>query len=225
MLMPGAHVVHDYPTASHALGSIRRRGVDPVVQECLDGEKLQAVIIRREGSTSFRMAFRVRREHPPQRGAEAMLERLRTTAGDGADLTSALERLADAVDYQGLLQAEFYRTASGRLYVIDVNPRLWGSMAFAELLGLGVTERVVRDALGCDPLSVPQESTDRRYHHLAREFRWSRAQPGGFASVLATSSPRDVWDLPSLTDPLPELLRLARRFRPAGGTRSKGPRA
>lgn len=221
-LLPGARVVHDYRTASHELGAIRRRGVDPVVQEYLDGEKLQAVVIRREGSTSFRMAFRVRREHPPQRGAEAMLERLRTTAGSGAEMASMLERLADAAEYQGILQAEFYRTASGRLYVIDVNPRLWGSLAFAELLGLGVTERVVRDALRFDPVSVPEESTDRRYHHLAREFRWSRARRHGFAGVLATSSPRDVWDAPSLTDPLPELLRLALRLRSARATRSKG---
>lgn len=220
-LLPGAHVVHDYQTASHELGSIRRRGVDPVVQEYLDGEKLQAVVIRREGLTSFRMAFRVRREYPPQGGAEAMLERLRTTTGPGVELTSKLERLADAAEYQGMLQAEFYRTTSGRLYVIDVNPRLWGSLAFAELLGLGVTERVVRDALRFDPVPVPEESTDRRYHHLAGEFRWSRARPRGFAGVLATSSPRDVWDAPSLTDPLPELLRLALRLRAARTTRSK----
>ena len=223
ILLPGARRVHDYRTASRELESIRRSGVDPVVQESLDGEKLQGVIIRRDGSTSFRMAFRVRREHPRERGAEAMLERVRTTVGDGAELTSSLERLADASGYAGLLQAEFYRTASGRLYVIDVNPRLWGSLAFAELLGLRTTERMVRDALGLDPLPVPEESTDRRYHHLERELRWSGSRPRGLASVLGTSSPRDAWDVPSLTDPLPELLQIVRRFRPAKGTRSTGP--
>jgi hypothetical protein len=211
-LLPGALKVHDYQTASRAMASIRRRGVDPVVQEYLDGEKLQAVIIRREGSTSFRMAFRVRREYPPERGGETMLERLGTRSGLGAELTGMLERLADAAHYNGVLQAEFYRTASGRLCVIDVNPRLWGSLAFAELLGLRMTERVVRDALGLDPVPVPEESTARRYHHLLREFRWLRARPREIASVLATSSPRDVWDTPSLKDPLPELVWLTRKF-------------
>lgn len=211
-LLPGAQVVHDYRTASRALASIRQQGVDPVVQEYLDGEKLQAVIIRREGSTSFRMAYRVRREYPAQRGSETMLERLRTDNGCGAELASILERLADAAGYEGLLQAEFYRTASGRLCVIDVNPRLWGSLAFAELLGLTMTERVVRDALRLDPAPVPEETTARRYHHLVREFRWSHARPRAIALVLATSSPRDLWDIPSLTDPLPELVRLTRKL-------------
>lgn len=212
-LLPGAQLVHDYRTASRALASIRRQGVDPVVQEYLDGEKLQAVIIRRQGSTSFRMAFRVRREYPAQRGSETMLERLRTNNGCGAELTSMLERLADAAEYEGLLQAEFYQTVSGRLCVIDINPRLWGSLAFAERLGLTMTERVVRDALRLDPVPVPEETTARRYHHLVREFRWSRARPRAIAGVLATSSPRDIWDIPSLTDPLPELVWLTRRLR------------
>jgi len=219
-LLPGAHLVQDYRTASQALASIRRRGVDPVVQEYLEGEKLQAVIIRRRGSTTFRMAFRVRREFPPQRGSETMLQRLHTSSGCGAELTTMLERLADAAEFDGVLQAEFLRTARRRLCVIDVNPRLWGSLAFAELLGLRMTERVVRDALRLDPAPVPDETMARRYHHLVRELRWLGARPRAIKDVLATSSPRDVWDTPSLTDPLPELLRLARRLTRANRQRS-----
>lgn len=210
-LFPGAHTVRDYGTARRALESIRRRGVDPVAQEYLEGEKLQAVIIRRDGSTSFRLAFRVSRQYPPQRGSETMLERLRTTRGCGAEMTGMLERLADAARYAGVLQAEFYRTANRRLYVIDVNPRLWGSLAYAELLGLRMTDRVVRDALHMDPMPVPAE-TRTRYHHLMRELRWSLARPRALGNVLATASPKDVWDTPSLTDPLPEFAKLARRI-------------
>jgi hypothetical protein len=94
--LPGAHLVGDQPTASRALAYIRGRGTDPVVQEYLVGEKLQAIIIRRAHITSFRLAFRVRREFPPERGAESMLEGLHASSGIGAQMVEMLERLADA---------------------------------------------------------------------------------------------------------------------------------
>jgi predicted ATP-grasp superfamily ATP-dependent carboligase len=215
--LPGAHIVRDQPTASRALAYIRDRGVDPIVQEYLEGEKLQAIIIRRAGTTSFRLAFRVCREFPREGGSESMLEGLHASSGIGAQLVGMLERLADAATYDGLMQAEFYRTAGGRLCVIDVNPRLVGSLAFAELLGLGMTERVVRDALGLDPVPLPEETTARRYHHLVRELLWSRARPRAIAGVLATSSVRDIWETPSFMDPGPELLWLTRRLMVAVG--------
>jgi hypothetical protein len=118
-----------------------------------------------------------------------------------------------------LLGAEFYRTVSGRLCVIDVNPRLGGSLAFAELLGHKLTERAVSDVLQLDPAPMLDEVAGRRYHHLVRELRWLSARPRAIASVLATASPRDIWDTPSLTDPLPELLRLTRRLTRTTGQR------
>lgn len=212
LLAPGAHEVHDYLTASRALASIRARGLEPVVQEHIFGEKLQGVIIRRGGSTSFRMAFRVRREFPPRGGKETMLERLHTDVGFGAEICAILERLADAVSYEGILQAEFYMTVSGRISVIDVNPRLWGSLAYAELLGLKMMRRIVRDTLRLEPDPPPEVRIDRRYHHLVRELRWSGARPRAISQIIATASVRDVWDTPSMTDPLPELFWLARRL-------------
>jgi hypothetical protein len=219
-LLPGAYQVRDYRTASRALASIRRRGVDPVVQEYLEGEKLQAIIIRRAGITSFRLAFRVRREFPPERGAESMLEGLQASSGIGAEMVGMLERLADAATYDGLVGAEFLRTVSGRLCVIDVNPRLGGSLAFAELLGHRMAERAICDVLQLDPAPILDEVAGRRYHHLVRELRWLGARPRAIKDLLATSSPRDIWDTPSLTDPLPELLRLTRRLTRANRQRS-----
>lgn len=211
-VLPGAYLVRDYATASRAISYIRGRGVDPIVQEHLEGEKLQGIIIRRAARTAFRLAFRVSREFPPERGSESMLDSLDSMSGIGARMVGMLERLADAADYDGLIGAEFLRTKSGRLCVIDVNPRLGGALAFVELLGHGLTGRAVRDALRLDPMPMQDEMPGRRYHHLVRELRWLCSRPREVASVLATSSPRDIWDTPSFLDPLPELLWLARRL-------------
>jgi hypothetical protein len=222
--LPGAHLVSDQRAASLAMAYIRGRGVDPVVQEYLEGEKLQGMIIRRAGMTSFRLAFRVSREFPPERGSETLLESLDASTGIGVELVGMLERLADAAAYDGFLGAEFYRTVDGRLCVFDVNPRLGGALAFAELLGHRLTVRAVRDVLHLDPAPMQGEVAGRRYHHLLRELRWLRARPREIAGVLATSSPRDIWDIPSLIDPLPELLWLARRLRHARRRRPESPR-
>lgn len=219
--LPGAHVVGDPLSARAALRSIRRRGLQPIVQEYLEGDKLQAVILRRAETTSCRLAYRVVREYPLERGDEAMLEAVRATDGIGAEMVAMLERLADATGYEGLLQAEFLRNReNGRLRVIDVNPRLWGSLRFAEMLGFRMTERVMQDALGLSTPPEPPDPGGRRYHHLVRELRWVRAKGHVPAGYLASYAPRDVWDTPSLTDPLPELLRLKRIWngRPARKT-------
>ena len=212
--IPGARLVHDESEALKALEEIRHQGLDPVVQEHVRGEKLQSTIIRRAATTSFGFAFRVRREFPPARGAEAMLEGLSTATGIGAEMVDALERLADAAGYEGLLSAEFLRDkADGRLWVIDVNPRIGGALLFAELLGHRLTERAVRDAMEeMAPPPASDGSLGRRYHHLFREMRWLRAQPATPKGYLATFGWRDVWDVPSITDPLPGLLRLKRRL-------------
>ena len=211
--IPGARLVHDESEALKALEEIRHRGLDPVVQEHVRGEKLQSMIIRRGATTSFGFAFRVRREFPPARGAEAMLEGLSTATGIGAQMVRALERLADAAGYDGLLSAEFLRdSANGRLSVIDVNPRIGGALVFAELLGHRLTERAVRDAMEVAPPPASDGSLGRRYHHLFREMRWLRAQPATPKGYFSTFGWRDVWDVPSVTDPLPGVLRLKRRL-------------
>lgn len=222
IVAPGAMVVHDPGTAMRALTSLRQRDVDPIVQEYLAGDKFQAVIIRRAGTTSCRLAFQVLREFPPAGGSETALSGLDTVGGTGAEMVDLLERLADAAGYEGLLQAEFIKSSDDqRVRVIDVNPRLWGSLRFAELLRFRMTERAIRDALGLAPLRPPPDPANRRYHHLARELRWLRARKRVPRGYLSTFSLRDVWDIPSLTDPMPDLLRFKRMIlgHPAGRSR------
>lgn len=221
-LAPGANVVRDPHSALRALTALRKRGIDSIIQEYLAGEKFQAVIIRRAGTTSCRLAFQVLREFPPAAGSETALAGLSAAGGTGAEIVGMLERLADAAGYEGLLQAEFIKSSGdGRIRVIDVNPRLWGSLKFAELLGFRMTERAVRDALGLAPAQQEPDPAGRRYHHVARELRWLLARGRVPRAYFSTFSFRDVWDVPSLTDPRPDLLRFKRMLlgRPHGRAR------
>jgi predicted ATP-grasp superfamily ATP-dependent carboligase/CheY-like chemotaxis protein len=203
---PRPRLVDDPPSARRAMAVIRAGGGRPIIQDQLVGSKLQAVIIRRGLQTSCRLSFRVLREYPAG-GAESMLAAVDSSTGVGARMVTMLERLADAARYQGILSAEFIeQPGTGMVHLMDPNPRLWGSVAFAELLGMRMCERVVLDALGHPPPPPPRrDPSGRRYHDLVREIQWLAAQPRIPSGYIKTFGIRDLWNAPSPTDPLPDV--------------------
>jgi hypothetical protein len=217
--MAGMTAVSDPRAVISAMERYRAAGLQPVVQEHVDGPKLQAAIIRRAGVTSCRLVALVERGTP----AEATLRQLDSSEGLGANSIAALERVADGAGYQGILQAEFVATASGRVCLIDVNPRLWGGLSFAELIGLQMTERAVNDAVSLPAPPMPAEAAGRRYHHVARELAYLVRSPRELPSVVAQWSRDDVWDAPPFKDMRPHVVQCwrqarqsSRRRRPAG---------
>ncbi len=214
---PGATVAASADELRRTVDRVRSEGLLPVVQERIPGrEKLNAVVIRRDGRTSFRYAHRVLREAPRSGGIGITLETVDAHGGGGAEAVDVLERVCDAAGYQGLAQAEFYRDArDGRLYVIDVNPRLWGSTWFVERMGLRVVERGVRDVLGLpEVLPPPRYPVGRRFHHLSGELRWlatGQRRAADVLTLLRTSGRRDLWEYADWSDPGPLLRYAARR--------------
>lgn len=213
-VLTSAGVVHMAGVATRGadarLGAMQRyraAGLQPVVQEFVVGAKVQAAIVRRRGSTSARLTALV--ERAP---AETTLRQLDSTSGLGGECIAALERVADAAGYEGLVQAEFLAAPSGP-WLIDVNPRLWGGVSFAELIGLRITERAVLDALGLPAPPPPHEAVGRRYHHLARELTAVAKEPAALPAVVAGWSRRDVWDVPRATDPRPTALQIWQQAR------------
>jgi biotin carboxylase len=206
----GARVAGDEHAAAAAIAALRRAGSVPLVQASVAGEKLQVALIRRAGETTFRFAQRHLRR--PGSDYEEILETLPVDRGTGAEAAAMLERICDGAGYQGLVQAEFLRAdRDGEVYVIDVNPRLWGSVAFTERLGLRVVERAVLDALGAPSPAGGGYPVGRRYHSLLDDLRYVRGAPRRrLAEVARVSSPLDVWHGPSPTDPLPIVTWLGR---------------
>jgi hypothetical protein len=212
--MAGMNLVSDARAAMAAMARYRAAGLWPIVQEHVEGPKLQVAIIRRAGVTSCRLVALI--ERGP---AEVTLRQLDSSAGLGGDCIAALECVADRAGYQGLLQAEFLAAASSGVCLIDLNPRLWGGLSFAELLGLRMTERIVNDAVGIPSRPMPAEVVDRRYHHAAREFTYVLRSPRELPSVVSQWSRGDLLDIPPLRDLRPHALQYwqqaSRRWRPA----------
>jgi hypothetical protein len=224
----GATVATDVAAGMRAFDALRREGVTPLLQRRVEGAmKLNAALIRRGGRTEFRYAHRVLRECPPAGGTGVTLETIPPDRGLGATAVRLLERVCDAAGYEGLAQAELYvERGSGSTYLIEVNPRLWGSTWFAERLGQRVVERLIRHALGL--ASPPQDPypVGRRFHHLSGELNWlrQRGRPArDLLELAATTRPWDVFDGLDPADSYPVLHHaLARRRKSA---RRDGPPA
>ena len=198
--IPGMTTASDPRAVVSAMERYRAAGLRPILQEHVDGPKLQATIIRREGATLCRFVALVERGTP----AEATLLQLDSSADIGGECIAALERVADRAGYAGILQAEFIATPVG-VCLIDLNPRLWGGLAFAELVGLRMTERAAYDALGLSAPAIPREAPGRRYHHAARELAYLLRSPRDVRSVVSRWSRNDVWDVPPFNDMRPHI--------------------
>jgi predicted ATP-grasp superfamily ATP-dependent carboligase len=168
------------------------------------------VLLRRNGSGEFRYATEVLREHPRSGGLGITLRALAPDSPDAAPFLDILERLCEAVGYEGIVQAEFYRRrGDGELVVLDVNPRLWGSTWFAERLGVRVIERSLRAALGLPPLPPPTYEAGRTFHTADAELSWilDAPDPGRTAlAYLRSLRPSDHFEWFDGTDPWPTLV-------------------
>jgi hypothetical protein len=105
-----------------------------------------------------------------------------------------------------LANVEFYEQNAGELCLIEVNPRVWGSLWFPEQLGLRPVERAVEAALGDREASPVAYRAGRRFHRPTLEVRWllSRSRERGpIRRLFALVRPWDVFDMLSVSDPGP----------------------
>jgi predicted ATP-grasp superfamily ATP-dependent carboligase len=203
----GAFVAHDRGELDVAIGVLRAAELEPIVQIRVERElKVNVSIVRRAGHTSFRIAYRVLLEYPPEGGMAAAIESLDALHGVGARALEAAERVCDAAGYAGLANIEFYAQSDGQLCLIEVNTRVWGSIWFSERLGLRPVERAVEDALGNPPRTPIRYRAGRRFHRPTLEARWmlsSSVERGSLRQLLAYVRPWDVFDMLSASDPVP----------------------
>ena len=198
-----------------AAGDIRDAGLTPIAQRPAErAEKIDVAIVRREGRSEVRLAYRVVRDVPLTGGLAVTLETVPSATGSGRDAIEALERVCAAAGYDGIANGEFCVGADGTAMLIEVNARPWASMWFAERLGQRIAERCVRLAAGMEPLPPAPPPRRRRYHHVTGELQWAslhdRVAPR-IAELVARTRPWDVFEYDDLGDPWPLLRHAARR--------------
>ena len=203
----GAFVVPDQAAEDAAVAALRELELEPIIQVRVSRAfKVTVAIVRHRGRTTFRFAYEVLLEYPPLGGQAAAIVSIAPHRGIGARAIHTAERVCDAAGYEGLANVQMYGQEDGSICLIEVNPRVWGSVWLPEHLGLRPVERAVLAALDEEPLPPLDYPVGRRFHRPTLEARWllaPRRDREAAWRLPAIIRPWDVFDLLSVTDPRP----------------------
>jgi predicted ATP-grasp superfamily ATP-dependent carboligase len=190
-----------------------------LVQARVEGPGLGVFLLRWGGEVLASFAHRRIREKPPSGGVSVCCESV--PAPDILLAQSA--SLLKALDWTGVAMIEYkHDTRSGRSYLMEINPRFWGSLQLAIDAGVDFPWYLVQVALGqrIEPVRRWRVGIRSRWcwgevDHLIARLRHSRADldlpgdaPGLFRTALSVLNP---WrpgqhsDVFRISDPLPAL--------------------
>lgn len=142
---PGATLARDREALERTIRSLPRTAFPVLVQERIEGEGRGIFLLRRDGSNLAVFAHRRVREKPPTGGVSVCRE---SVAAD-PELVARSSRLLDRLDWDGVAMVELKRQAgSGEAYLMEVNPRLWGSLQLAVDAGVDFPNLLLDAATG-----------------------------------------------------------------------------
>lgn len=166
------------------------------------GERGVYTVYDRNGELSGVTVQQRLRSNHPDGGPSTLRETV-----DDPELVAQTDRLLSSLDWEGVAMAEYRLDAeTGEPHLIEINPRLWGSLRLTIAAGVNVPVMLYRMATGESPEPALDYERGVRAHWvfgdayqvLIRENRLAAAAT--FCRTLARRYRRDIV---SLEDPLP----------------------
>jgi predicted ATP-grasp superfamily ATP-dependent carboligase len=195
-------------------------GAHPLlVQTRVEGPGLGVFLLRWNGEILASFAHRRVREKPPSGGVSVCCE----SVAPPTELIAQSRALLAALDWTGVAMVEFKEdTRSGRTYLMEVNPRLWGSLQLAIDAGVDFPWYLVELAAGAriEPVNQWRVGSRSRWpwgdiDHLLTRLRHSRGDlhlPAGAPGMVQTAlsvlnpfRPGQQSDVFRISDPAPFL--------------------
>ncbi len=103
-----------------------------LIQQFLSGEREAVSFLYANGEVYARFAHWAKRMEPPLGGVAVF----RKSIAVPQDIGDQAERLVRAINLEGCCHVEFRRDAAGKPYLMEINPRLWGSVELAIRAGV-----------------------------------------------------------------------------------------
>lgn len=129
--------LHELPSSAYPL----------LIQARIEGPGLGVFLLRWGGTIRAVFAHRRIREIPPSGGVSVCAESITVSER----LVAQSEALLAALDWSGVAMIEFKKDErSGRAYLMEVNPRFWGSLQLAIDAGVDFPWYLVQLAFGHD---------------------------------------------------------------------------
>jgi predicted ATP-grasp superfamily ATP-dependent carboligase/protein-tyrosine phosphatase len=182
----------------------------PLIQEFIDGVGCGFFALYEHGTCKRVFMHRRVREMPPSGGASCCAMSIYEP-----DLLTTGKKLLDELGWHGVAMVEFKRdTKSNQLYLMEVNPKFWGSLDLALASGVNFPVLDVRMALG-EEIGYSEEYLIgvKLNWPLNGELQHVIEKPSAAVSVLKDLiDPRvksNIW----INDPMPTLLSLYREIK------------
>jgi predicted ATP-grasp superfamily ATP-dependent carboligase len=179
---------------------------DAVVQEWIPGEGYGFFALFEHGRERAVFMHRRLREYPVTGGASTAAESV-----DDPELRRLGLELLRALGWHGVAMVEFKRDSrDGRFRLMEINPKLWGSLDLSIAAGVDFPTLAAEMALGRLDGAAPGYRTGVRFRWVFDDLMHVAARPGSLRAFLRDfRDPRvhqDVW----LSDPGPALFDAAR---------------
>jgi len=126
-----------------------------LIQEFIEGESHCVAMLFRSGKLRAKVVYKQLRDFPVKFGQATMRISIRSELAE-----EYFERLLEALEWHGVCQADFIiGKKTGIPYLIDVNPRFWGSLAQAMASGVDFPHMLYRIAVDGDVDSITNFKT------------------------------------------------------------------
>lgn len=190
-----------YPDASSALRRVQRiqeAGLEPVLQEVIDGTLGALIGLMHEG----RLVGRVQQETTALWPTPSGVSSRAFTVSVDEVLASQAETLLADLGWEGLVELQFLTDPQGTPHLIDLNGRFYGSMALANAAGANLADAWARQVLGHPLPRMQDASPGVSFVWSAGDLRraFAERRRGLFADVASSlrwarcSTTSSVWD-------------------------------
>lgn len=186
----------------------------PIIQQYIEGSGYGFFALYQNGVCKRIFMHKRIRQTPPSGGPSCC-----AVSVYEEDLKQAGMNILNALKWHGVAMVEFKRDKhTGRLYLMEINPKFWGSLDLALASGVNFPAFAVRMAMGEDIQYSEKYQIGLRFHWpLDGEFAHIKDNIGAIWTVLRDCiEPRtksNIW----LEDPIPLLVSLYREIRGIAG--------
>lgn len=136
-----------------------------LLQEYVPGHGESICLLTQNGQSRASFSHKRLREKPPSGGVSVLSESQRPDP----ELLAASEKLLESARWEGIAMVEFRRTPEGRAALMEVNPRLWGSLQLAIDAGVDFPSLALAIRSG-ESFSKPVVETGRKLRWLLGDF-------------------------------------------------------
>jgi predicted ATP-grasp superfamily ATP-dependent carboligase len=163
-------VTFDRAVAADATGRLLSAGTEVAIQEWLPGHREAVALIYARGRFWARFASRTLRSRPPIGGDSIVRESIPLPR----DITRDAEHLVEHLGLEGYSEVEFRRDAEGRAALMEINPRLSGTVELSVRTGVPFPRLLYDWACGRPLRPIDNYRTGVRMRWLGGDLSWLR---------------------------------------------------